>query len=120
MSSLPFSEADPAQQDFQYLEDLSTAYWYSEILFAAIALDLFDSLEKGISSLDELATVCSCHKQELHRLLKAMKTLALVHQEEDRWFNSQTARMFLVHGKPSYMGDFSVDGCVRLARCISL
>ncbi len=106
MSSLPFSKADPAQRDFQYLEDLSSAYWYSEVLFAAIELEIFNSIEKGISVLDELASACSCHKQELHRLLKTMESLALIHEGEGHWFNSQTARMYLVHGQPSYLGDY--------------
>ncbi len=106
MSSLPFCKADPAHQDFQYLEDLSTAYWYSEVLFAAIELEIFDSLERGISSLDDLAAACTCRKKELQRLLKAMETLALVHQKEGQWFNSQVARMFLLNGHPSYLGDF--------------
>ncbi len=103
---LPFLNADFAYEDFQYLEDLSTAYWYSEILFAAIKLGLFDFLEKGISSLDNLAMAASCGKEELRRLLKAMEKLALVCHDKSLWFNSQAASMFLVSGQSSYMGDF--------------
>lgn len=102
----PFCNADFAHEDFQYLEDLSTAYWYSEILFAAIKLDLFGFLEKGISSVDDLAIAASCNKEELHRLLKAMEKLSLVCYDNGSWFNSQVAHMFLVPGQPSYMGEF--------------
>ncbi len=106
-SPLPFNEADPAHLDCQYLEDLSTAYWYSEVLFAAIELRLFSFLEQGHSSLDELSVAAACRKDDLERLLKAIKILGLIHQEEEGlWINSQTARKFLLQGHPDYMGDF--------------
>ncbi|MBU1056361.1 MAG: methyltransferase domain-containing protein [Proteobacteria bacterium] len=106
MPDMPFCRADLAHEDFQYLEDLSTAYWYSEVLFAAIKLGLFVFLEKGISSVDKLAIAASCSKEELHRLLKAMEKLTLVCHDNGLWFNSQVTRMFLVPGQPSYMGEF--------------
>jgi len=65
---LPFQEVDSAHRDFQYLEDLATAYWYSEVLFAALELQLFQFLEQGCSTLNTLARTASCHKDELHRL----------------------------------------------------
>ena len=106
LKRLSFNDADPAHQDFQYLEDCATAYWYSEILFAAIELGLFDLLDRGISSLDGLSEAASCRREELHRLLKAMEGMALVGRQEDQWSNSQVAGMFLVKGKASYLGDF--------------
>jgi predicted metal-binding protein len=45
VAQLPFHLADPAHTDFQYLEDLATGYWYSEVLFAALELKLFDILD---------------------------------------------------------------------------
>jgi hypothetical protein len=45
-----FKKNDPAHKDFQYLEDLSTAYWYSTVLFTAIELELFFHMEKGLCS----------------------------------------------------------------------
>ena len=61
---LPFQDADPAHRDFQYLEDLSTAYWYSEILFAALDLKLFELLERGCSSLETLAQAAGCQENQ--------------------------------------------------------
>ncbi len=40
MKPLPFQSADPTRTSFQFLENLATAYWYSESLFAAIELRL--------------------------------------------------------------------------------
>jgi predicted metal-binding protein len=103
---LPFHNADPAHRDFQYLEDLSTAYWYSEALFASLELKLFEALERGRSSPEELAGSASCGKDELLRLLKALERLELVHRDGERWFNSQVARLYLAPGNQTYMGDF--------------
>ncbi len=103
---LAFQDADPAHRDFQYLEDLATAYWYSEVLFVALELKLFGFLEQGGSGLDTLARAASCREDELHRLLKVLEGLELVHQSEGVWFNSQVARIHLVPGCQSYMGDF--------------
>lgn len=103
---LPFQDADPAHRDFQYLEDLSTAYWYSEILFAALDLKLFEFLERGCSRLDTLAQAAGCHEGDLHRLLLALESFNLVHAANGAWFNSQVARLYLVPGSRSYMGDF--------------
>ncbi len=102
----PFQETDPAHGDFQYLEDLSTAYWYSEVLFAALELKLFELLAQGCAELDELATAACCGEHHLLRLLEALERLDLVHQEKRKWFNSQVVRLYLVPGSPSYMGDF--------------
>jgi hypothetical protein len=35
-------DADPSRTDYQFLENLSTAYWQSEVLFSALDLKLFD------------------------------------------------------------------------------
>jgi hypothetical protein len=45
-----FLRADPAHDGFQYIEDLATAYWYSEVLFTALDLRLFMHLDQGICS----------------------------------------------------------------------
>jgi predicted metal-binding protein/SAM-dependent methyltransferase len=103
---LPFQEADPAHTDFQYLEDLSTAYWYSEVLFAALELKLFELLEHGFFTLEELAAAACCGKHQLSRLLMSLERLELVHQEGGKWFNSQVVRLYLVPESSWYMGDF--------------
>ncbi len=40
-------DADPSRMDYQFLENLSTAYWQSEVLFSALDLKLFDHIESG-------------------------------------------------------------------------
>ncbi len=103
---LPFQEADPQHSDFQYLEDLATAYWYSEILFAAMDLGVFEKLERGHNRLRHLARETGCKPEELGRFLDVLQQLALVHRTRDRWYNSQAAAKFLVPESRSHMGHF--------------
>ena len=101
-----FKNADPAHHDFQYLEDLSTAYWYSEVLFAALELEIFKFLDQGTSTLPDLAKAMDCHESELFRLLRAMERMALVCRDRDHWYNAQVSSLFLVPDKEGYMGAF--------------
>ncbi|MBT8343036.1 MAG: hypothetical protein HKP58_20925 [Desulfatitalea sp.] len=104
--NLPYQKADPARKDFQYLEDLSTAYWYSETLFAALSIGVFGHLEKGFSDIHALAQAASCRPAPLRRLLKALEAMALVYEHDGQWHNTQAADMHLVPGRETYMGDF--------------
>lgn len=101
-----FKDNDPAHTNFQYLEDLSTAYWYSDVLFAAIELKLFFHMDRGASSPGALAGAAQCRKSHLLRLLRSMEGMALVTCHGNNWYNSQVSSLFLVPGKPDYMGDF--------------
>ncbi|MFK5952821.1 MAG: DUF2284 domain-containing protein [Desulfobacterium sp.] len=106
MTSPAFQNTDPTHKSFQYLEDLATAYWYSEVLFAALELNLFEHLDKGHSSVAGLSHEANCHADALFRLLRALEKMALVDRYEDVWFNTSVSSCYLVPGKNSYMGDF--------------
>lgn len=101
-----FKDRDPAQSGFQFLEDLSTAYWYSQVLFTAIELNLFDYLEQGPGEVEHLAHAAQCNARELSRLLNAMERIGLVACHRDLYCNNPAASRFLVPGRPDYMGDF--------------
>lgn len=104
--SFGFKNNDPAHTGFQFLEDLSTAYWYSQVLFTALELELFLFMEKGFCSVEDLSTAATCHPEELVRVLKAMERMGLVTCQEGNFYNAQVASLFLVPGKKEYMGDF--------------
>lgn len=91
---------------FQYLENIATAYWYSEVLFAALDLGLFDRLANGAQRLERLAGETGCKPEALVRFLEVLQGLDLVHHSQGRWRNSQAAAQFLVAGSPAYMGNF--------------
>ncbi len=106
MNSLPHEKADKANTGFQYLEDLSTGYWYSETLFAAVELEIFDRIQKGFTTIGALASDMSCEPETLKRLLTVLESLALLINEGEMWFNSQTVSKYLVSDSSEYLGDF--------------
>lgn len=101
-----FKNNDPAQTGFQFLEDISTAYWYSQVLFTALELELFGFIDQGIDTVDGLAKAAACKHAELARLLRATQSIGLIGFHENRFYNTQTAASFLVPGKDTYLGDF--------------
>jgi predicted metal-binding protein len=106
VAALPFHLADPAHTDFQYLEDLATGYWYSEVLFAALELKLFDILDGAGRDLDSLAAASGSDSRLLRRLLRVLKRLALVGEADGVWFNNPSAGQYLVASRPTFLGDF--------------
>ena len=106
MNKFPFQDSDPAHKDFQFLEDMATAYWYSEALFAAIELELFQHIEDGHNRPDTLAGAAQCRPPELVRLMRVLVRVELVQEFDGQWFNSQPVRTFLLPDCPDYLGDF--------------
>jgi hypothetical protein len=102
----PYLNSDSAHWNFQYLEDIATGYWYAQVLFTAVELNLFGVIDAGCASAAELAGKTACKPSELSRLLTALQRLDLIHQTAEGLFNSQLARRFLVPGEPDSMGDF--------------
>lgn len=104
--NLSFKNNDPAHTGFQFLEDLSTAYWYSEVFFTAIELGLFQLMEKGSNRPDQLAREAQCQPDDLLRLLTAMERMGLITCYKDCFYNSQVASLYLIPGSRDYLGDF--------------
>ncbi len=101
-----FNRIDPAQTDFQFLEELSTAYWYSQVLFTALELVVFGHLEKGVHDPEALADKVECSANGLARLLAALERMGLISRDGDYYYNNPAASTFLVPDRPDYMGDF--------------
>jgi predicted metal-binding protein len=89
----------------QYLEDLATGYWFSEVLFAAVELEVFSLLEPEGLTTAELAGALVMPAPGLGRFLKALSALGLVVGDGGSYFNTQLASNYLVAGKPNYQGD---------------
>ncbi len=95
------SHIDPGQ----YLENLATAYWYSETFFAALELDIFTALADR-RSLTDLAQTLSCKPAGLKRLLITLEQLQLIQQNSKGWQITDSNRPCLLRDSPQYMGDF--------------
>ncbi|MCG6877801.1 MAG: DUF2284 domain-containing protein [Deltaproteobacteria bacterium] len=104
--TLPHQNADPAHTDFQYLEDLSTAYWYSEAFFAALELKIFEFLGQVDLNTADLAARTSCDPDALLRLLKVLRRLDLIDEIAGKWCNCQAVNHYLVRENDACLSDF--------------
>jgi predicted metal-binding protein len=103
---LPHQKVDIAGEDFQLLEDMATAFWYSETLFAVLELNLCGLLAQGPCSPEDLAEKTGCDLDGLTRLLAAAASLGLLIEEHGRFENGPLAARHLVPGAKGYAGDF--------------
>jgi predicted metal-binding protein len=102
----PYQKADLASESFQTLEDLSTGSWYSEALFAALELGVFDALLENPHSCEELAKRLKCDCDGLGRFMNALAAIGLVIGAEGKYENGPLASRFLVRSGADFAGDF--------------
>lgn len=103
---LPHKNIDIASEGFQQLEDLATAYWYSEVLFAALELNIFGLLGDSSVSVDELAEKSGYDSDGLSRFLASLGALGLIVEHEGLYANGPLASHYLIPGNSAYLGDF--------------
>lgn len=105
MRSLPYLNHDPQTNGLQYLEDLATAYWYSEALFTAVELGLFTLLESGGKTPVEISRSLDLNQEALERFLQALCALGLLGRHGEIYFNTNISQKFLVNGTEGYQGE---------------
>ncbi|MDS1030612.1 DUF2284 domain-containing protein [Bacillota bacterium LX-D] len=128
MSPLAFLQNDPQTTNPQYLEDLATAYWFSEALFTAVELDVFTAMEPNGKSLAELTKLLKLNQGALKRFLKALCSLGLLFEFQETYFNTKISRQYLVKTSQDYQGEAilwrkyltenwrSLQGCLQAGR----
>ncbi|GAB4271551.1 MAG: hypothetical protein Kow0092_26310 [Deferrisomatales bacterium] len=99
----------------QDLEDLATAGWLSETLFATLELGVFEALGEGALPLPELARRCGADPEAFARLARALSALGLLSLWEGRAACTAVARRHLLPESPDYLGH-SLAYRRRLAR----
>lgn len=103
--TLPFFLYDPQNTGPQYLEDLATAYWFSEVLFTAVEAGVFTLLGSEGKTAEEISCALDLAPQGLARLLHALCVLGLLHNDSGHYFNTQLSSEYLVAGKKYYQGE---------------
>lgn len=96
---------DPQACGVQYLEDLSTAYWNSQVLFTAIELHLFDFLYEKQKSLEEIIEYYKCNKISMERYLDTLQILGLIEKYDKYYYNSTISNNYLVQESEMYQGN---------------
>ncbi len=104
MKSLPVYGSDPQAAGPQYLEDLATAYWFSEALFAGVETGIFTLLEPGGQSIEEISSALDFNREGLKRFLDALCSIGLLACDGLLYFNTRISSDYLVEGKGHYQG----------------
>jgi len=96
---------DPQTAGHQYLEDLATGYWFSEVLFTAVEMDLFSLVGAEGTTVDKLSRALKANPDALRRFLHALVKMGLLSFNGPRYFNTKLSEDYLVPGKELYQGD---------------
>jgi predicted metal-binding protein/cyclopropane fatty-acyl-phospholipid synthase-like methyltransferase len=115
---------DPQDMNPQYLEDLATGYWHSEVLFTAVEKSLFTRLEPNGKKIVDLAWELGFDPGTLKRFIHALSIMGLVFEADGLCGNTKLARKYLVQGAEAYQGEsilwrkFLIDNWKTLDRCL--
>jgi len=91
--------------DPSIITNLATGYWASMVMIAANRIGVFTTLAAGPLTADQVAQACNVPVRSLELLLNACVAQRLLEKQNETYSNSTTAQVFLVPGKPSYLGD---------------
>lgn len=89
------------------VEDL-WAGWKAEALAAAVELDVFRHLDAGKRSVGELAAAAHATPRGMRGLLDLLVAMRYLGKRGDRYNLRPLAEIFLVPGRPSYLGSMSL------------
>lgn len=88
-----------------YLLDLAYSYCKSKVLFVSNDLGIFSLLARKKKNVQEISRELGLEQRPVEMLLNACVSLGLLQKKDGLYFNSTTAEMFLVKGKPMYVGE---------------
>jgi ubiquinone/menaquinone biosynthesis C-methylase UbiE/DNA-binding transcriptional ArsR family regulator len=73
-------------------------------LAAGVELDVFNHIEEGKTTVNEIARAAKASQRGMRHLLDALTGMGYLTKKGDRYGNGPVASQFLVKGKPGYMG----------------
>src|SRR5215469_5545840 len=72
---------------YQQLDQMITAYWISQAIYAAARFGIADQLKDGLRTVGELAGATSTNPDALYRLLRALASVGIFAESESRHFS---------------------------------
>lgn len=108
MTSPTGADIGPRQEDAVRLHRLMTGYLASKALFSALELRLFDALEKGPCTAEELGERVGLAGRPARSLLLSLLGEELVGKDGPQYHNKPIASTFLVATSPQFMGPLAV------------
>ena len=91
--------------DAEYILNLALGYQISQVLFAAIDMDIFTILENGARNAADIAKAVGSNEQSLRRLVNALVALNLLETKDGMFLNSYISSQYLVKGNREYLGN---------------
>ena len=85
---------------------LLDAFRSSKVMFVAVSLKIFDSLEREPGSVEKLAAELRVQKEPLERLLDACVGLALLRKHNGSYANEPVASTYLCRGTPNTLAGY--------------
>jgi len=83
---------------------ISSAYWKSSSVHAAVKLGIFSIIDDSRLTAEEVAKKVGGSLRGVGMLLNALAAMNLLEQENSRFRNSEFSRSYLVKDKPDYIG----------------
>lgn len=91
-------------RNFQELENIAIAPWYSNTLFFAVENGVFDLLLEGKTE-DELCEILGVTKDAVQRFLRILQNMGLVNIEGEHISNTEVALVYLTKSSYYYQGN---------------
>jgi len=86
------------------LLSISSSYWRSSTIHAAVRLEVFSALGSEQLTASEISDRIGAQERGLAMLLNALTAMGLLEHTDKRYKNTGFSRSFLVKGEPGYIG----------------
>ncbi len=104
MTGTALPAAERRRADAASLHRVMTGYLASKALFSAVELGVFDALDEGPCTAEELGHRVKLPPRPARMLLLALLGVDLVTRDGDHYVNTELASTYLVSRSPAYMG----------------
>ena len=89
----------------EYIINLALGYQISQVLFAAISLDIFTRLDQGPQDSAGIARMLKLDETVLKRFLGVLIDLQLLEEKNRIFYTTSISSRYLVKGKKGYLGN---------------
>lgn len=100
--------AKATQIDPSKIMQVGMGFWASKTLLTAVNLDLFTLLSNGAKDAQEIRKALGLHERAIYDFLDTLTALGFLKRtgllETARYSNTEDVDLFLVKGKPTYIG----------------
>lgn len=99
----------PQPPSLDVVNELEYGVYKATVLKTALELDVFSVLAQGHRTLSDIAGTTRCSERGIRALLDALCPMGLLARDGDDYALTPVSDAYLVRGKPTYYGDFSLQ-----------